>query len=92
MAIADSLEVGQQLAAQQGTWTDSPIYTRQWLRDGAAINGATSPGYMMVTADIGSMIGCTVTATNAVGSVSEDAEPVGPVVPASTRSSAPPRP
>ena len=71
--------VGSQLAVSGGTWTGSPTYTRQWNRAGAAIPGATAIAYTMVAADVGLMIGATVTGTNAGGSASADAAPVGPV-------------
>jgi hypothetical protein len=80
IALIGSLEVGQQLAGAAGTWSGSPTYARQWDRDGAPIAGATAPGYTLVAADIGAMIGLTVTATNSGGSASANALPVGPVV------------
>jgi hypothetical protein len=79
------LTVGAQLAGQQGTWTGSPTIARQWLRDGTAIAGATGAAYTMVADDLGSMVGLTVTATNAGGSASADAIPVGPVLPAARK-------
>lgn len=80
IALFDGLIVGDGCAAQQGNWTGSPSYARQWLRAGAPIAGETSPGYTFATADIGLMIGCVITATNAGGSTTASAEPVGPVI------------
>ena len=42
-------------------------YTKQWLRGATAIAGQTGNAYNMVTDDVGSMIGCTVFATNTGG-------------------------
>jgi hypothetical protein len=54
-------------------------YAYQWKRNGASISGATANAYTLVTADVGAMITATVTATNAAGSASATADPVGPV-------------
>lgn len=43
-------------------------YSYQWLRDGVPILGATSSTYTLVVADVGAIIGVTVTATNSAGS------------------------
>ncbi len=52
-----------------GTWTNSPSsFTYQWKRNGVNIGGATANTYTIVTADIGTTITVTVTATNAAGS------------------------
>lgn len=59
--------------------TNTPLsYTRQWLRDSAAISGATAATYTLVAGDEGKMISATVTATNADGSGSATATAVGP--------------
>ena len=41
--------------------------------------GQTGNAYNMVTDDVGSMIGCTVFATNTGGQASANALPVGPI-------------
>lgn len=70
-AITGTAQVGQVLTVSNGAWTGSPTaYTRQWLRGGVAISGATGATYTLVTADLGAVISCTVTATNAGGSAS----------------------
>ena len=77
------LEVGSSLALSTGTWTGaSPFtYARNWTRNGSPIAGATTPGYVLTTADIGAMIGGNVTATDTNGlEASMDALAIGPVV------------
>jgi hypothetical protein len=43
-------------------------YAFQWLRDGAAIAGATTAGHKVVAADAGHAVACRVTATNTAAS------------------------
>jgi hypothetical protein len=75
------LATGSQLVISGGTWTPAGlVFARQWLRNGASIWGATAVVYVPDYRDVGAMIGCRVTATNAGGSVSADAAPVGPIV------------
>lgn len=75
------------LSCSKGTWTGSaPItYTYQWYRGAAPIGGATSQSYVVVQADIGQDLKCTVTATNVVSSVGATSATVtvGPFTPAS---------
>ena len=56
-----------------GNWKTDPAdvptsYTYQWKRGAANISGATSPTYTTVAADVDSVVGVTVVATNARGS------------------------
>lgn len=54
--------------ANPGTWSPAATsYTRQWLRGGAAIPGATANNYTLVVADSGSSVSCQITAYNAAG-------------------------
>jgi hypothetical protein len=72
--------VGGQLAVtSNGTWTGSPSFARQWLRDGEPIAGQTTVGYSMVAADEGTMLSCRLTGTNAGGSLSVISNVIGPV-------------
>lgn len=64
-AITGAATVGQTLTCSNGTWTKSPTFTRQWLRDDVAVPGATAATYVLVTADRGAKMRCSVTATNA---------------------------
>lgn len=61
--------VGAQYASSTGTWqAPTPTYTRQWLRNGANIAGATAASYTVVAADSGTTLSCRITATNPNGS------------------------
>jgi hypothetical protein len=86
-AITGTTKDGQTLTSTTGTWTGSATitYSRQWKRcdSGGAnctnISGATATTYVVGSADIGSTIKVTVTATNSAGSASADA-PVTAVI------------
>ena len=73
--ISGTPQDGQTLSASTGTWTGSqPItYAYQWQScdsggaSCAAIAGATNAVYVAATADVGSTLRVTVTATNSVG-------------------------
>jgi hypothetical protein len=96
-AITGTLQQGQTASVSNGTWTGSPTsYAYQWTRNGSNITGATSATYVMVLADVGTTLGCLVTATNGAGSSSPVAAtgggtviiaaPVNSVLPAITGS------
>lgn len=72
---------GQVLTCTTGTWDASPTptYTRQWLRAGVPISGATGSTYTLVSADVGQPIACVVTATNRAGKGSAVTAEVGPI-------------
>jgi hypothetical protein len=74
------LTVGDTAAVSTGTWTGSPTFTRQWRRGAADIPGATATSYAFVAADIGAMISCNVTGTNAGGSSTAGSNSIGPIV------------
>jgi hypothetical protein len=63
--ITGTTTVGQTLSCSTGTWTKSPTFSYQWRRNGVTISGATASTYLLVTADGGTLISCTVKATNA---------------------------
>ena len=78
--ITGTTVVGNTLLTSSGTWSGTAAtYTYQWKRGGVAISGATSSAYLLVSADIGTMISVTVTATNTAGNASATATAVGPV-------------
>jgi hypothetical protein len=68
--ISGLLPEGSLLSTTNGTWSGSPTtFTYQWRRNGGALGGATASTYTTVAGDVGQSITCTVTATNACGSV-----------------------
>jgi hypothetical protein len=79
-AVTGTVVTGQTLTCSTGTWTGypTPTYTYQWKRNGVNITGATSSTYVLVTADEGTAVKCTVTATNASGNASADSNTVNP--------------
>jgi hypothetical protein len=80
-AVTGTEQQGNLLSTTNGTWSHSPTsYSYQWKRDGSAIGGATSSTYTLVSADVGHIIKCTVTATNAGGSGSADSNSTGSIV------------
>ncbi len=67
--LSGILKQGNTLSATTGTWTNAPTgFAYQWNRAGSAISGATTATYLLVSADVGTTITCSVTATNAGGS------------------------
>lgn len=83
--ISGTATEGQTQSSTQGTWSPpGDTYAYQWKRDGANISGATSTTYVLVLADVGALITCTVTATNADGSASATSNSLGPVAAAPT--------
>lgn len=72
-AITGTAQEGELLTCSTGTWNNVPTgYTYQWLLDGVEIVAATSSTYTPVTGDVGGVLTCEVTASNAVG----DSDPV----------------
>jgi hypothetical protein len=77
--ITGTALVGDVITCSNGSWTGEgmlsvqtgwPLTTPfgyQWTREGVAISGATSAGYLVQTADEGHGLACEVTATNAAG-------------------------
>lgn len=64
--ITGSALVGQVLTASVGTWAPAPVaLSYVWLRDGAAIPGATNPSYTVVAADLAKQLSVQVTGTKA---------------------------
>lgn len=75
-SIPTSATEGDALSCSTGTWSGSPSFAYQWLRDGTAI--ATSQQYTVMSADVGHSLTCRVTATNAGGSASANSNAVTP--------------
>ena len=72
VVLSGTPSLGQTLSCSPGSWSGSPTPScaYQWLRNGAAIGGATSTSYVVTTADQGCSLSCRVTATNSAGSAS----------------------
>ena len=77
-ALSGTAQEGQTLTCSTGTWSGTPTYSYQWKRNGSNIGSATNSTYVLVTADVGQSIKCTVTATNALGSSNADSNTVTP--------------
>jgi hypothetical protein len=82
VAVSGTAQVGNALTADTSGLAATPAaelgaLTYQWLRNGAAIPGATGATYSLVDADSGAMISVTVAAANCDGSVTSAA--IGPV-------------
>jgi len=85
---------GETLTAQTGAWsgTPSPRFTFRWERCDpnaagcAAISGATSNTYKLVTADVGHVVRVNVTGTNRIGSSSAASSPTSMVAAAKSGS------
>jgi hypothetical protein len=86
--IAGSATEGQLLnVSSTGTWSTGTAavtsQTYQWQRNGVDIPGAgglTTTTYTTVAADVGAMITCVVTRTNAGGSGSGTSNAIGPIL------------
>ena len=68
-SISGTKTVGSTLTAVDGTWSGSPTLTRQWLRNGVVIAGATAATYVLVAGDAGKQISVKVKAVNAGGTI-----------------------
>jgi hypothetical protein len=66
-AVSGIAQVGQNLRAFTGVWTNNPAFTYQWKKAGANIAGATADTYVPVAGDVGAAITVAVTGTNSLG-------------------------
>jgi hypothetical protein len=62
-AITGTKAVGSTLTCSTGTWSKSPSFAYQWLRDGVVIAGATASTRVLAGADEGALMSCSVIAT-----------------------------
>jgi ABC-type phosphate transport system substrate-binding protein len=95
-AISGTAKVGFTLTASEGTWSPaSVVKTRQWLRDGSPIAGATALTYVPVAADLGHKLSVKVTGTKAgfptLDATSSETATVTAVVPGTFTAVAPAR-
>jgi hypothetical protein len=99
-AVSGTPTVGSLLSCSSGSWTGESVgtlavgwpltspFAYQWLRDGGAIAGATSPAYLVQAVDVGHSLACEVGATNYAGHASAKSNPVAVTLPAVTVSNA----
>ena len=74
-AILGTPVVGETLTClPSGFDGDGITRSYSWLRDGAAIAGATDDEYVPVAADVGRQLSCVVTATNSAGDADSTSE------------------
>ena len=67
-SVSGTAALGAKLWAKRGTWDPATVTTSvQWLRDGAAISGATASSYVVTKSDIGRQISVRVTAKGPSG-------------------------
>lgn len=78
--ITGTATVGQTLTATAGGWLDASSVTRQWLRNGAAISGATGLSYTLVAADLDGQIVLQETAINTTGRAETISNTIGPIM------------
>lgn len=79
-SISGIAQVGSTLDGHDGAIANGAVSARQWLRDGAAIEGATGSDYLVGEADIGALLAYRVTATGPGGTASATSAAIGPVV------------
>jgi Right handed beta helix region len=92
--ISGTAQAGSTLTASQGVWSSALPVTLayRWSRCDAAaancttISGAAAANYALTTADVGSRLVATVTASNSGGSTAAASAPSGVVQPATTPS------
>lgn len=84
VVIGDAV-VGAVLYAEPGEWdgVPAPVFSYQWFRDSGTaeeIEDATSSTYTVIEADVGATLFVRVTATNEIGTDSEDTAPTDAVI------------
>lgn len=81
IANASSAQVGVKLITTIGTWAPAPVtLAYQWLRDGAAITGATQATYTPVTADEGKTLAIRVTGSGTIQPTTRTSTPTRTVM------------
>lgn len=79
--VSGSVVQGSPLTTTNGVWANSPTgFSYQWRNSGVNIPGATASTYDTAIGDIGDLIDCVVTASNAGGSASQASNSVGPII------------
>jgi hypothetical protein len=90
--VTGAAAVGGVLSCSPGAWTGAESLIWQWLRDGAAIEGATGTTYAPAPHDVGLSIACRVTASNGGGASTAVSVAVVPTAGPSTPPKAPAQP
>jgi len=88
-AIRGTLTVGSTLTAQTGTWTSGTALSYKWLREGAAIAGATGSSYKTTAADASKRISLVVTGSKSGYTTASKTSAAVVVKPAPLASAAP---
>ena len=85
--LAGTGKIGSEITLDDGSWSGMPlpVLSRQWLRDGAEIAGATGAAYLPGPEDDRCALACRVTALNTAGSLSADTPPLAITYVAPTR-------
>ncbi|HEX6020343.1 MAG TPA: hypothetical protein VFZ00_00010 [Solirubrobacter sp.] len=71
--VTGTMQVGQTVTCNPGTWGNNPTFTFEWLRDGQPI--ATGNTYVLTGNDATHAISCRVTGTNGGGSATATSAP-----------------
>jgi hypothetical protein len=73
-SVTGTPALGAPLTCSTGTWSGNPVpsFFYQWLRDGAAIAGATTSTHTVAEADLGHSLRCRVEAVNTEGAARAD--------------------
>ncbi len=79
--VLGAVRPGAVVRASTGTWLGSPAFRYQWLRNGAAIAGATSSSYRVQPADVGRRLAVRVTGVRTGFSIPAVTSPSSAVVP-----------
>jgi hypothetical protein len=80
--VGSGLKVGDTLAADPGTWDQTPTYyVYHWLRDGKYISGATSSTYTLAPGDAGKHISLAIGASSDPDSEDGDTPPLSYTTP-----------
>jgi hypothetical protein len=75
--ISGTILPGHTISCSTGTWTGTPSrFHVRWRRNGAPIAGARSARYRVRAADEAQGLGCSVVASNSVGSSAETPSPI----------------
>jgi hypothetical protein len=90
-SIPTSATEGDSVECTPGTWTGSPTFAFQWLRDGSPTGVATAT-YATGAADVGHTLVCRVTASNAGGNTDADSGGLVPSAAPPGNTPAPPIP